>query len=195
MSGLHDQPDDAATPLSPEEREGLIPAHIALRRELNELEQQNILDAVAWAFDRPRLITTEAFATGLHKRMYGQVWKWAGTYRTSEKNIGVLPYLIQPRLHEAFKQFSYWIDNKTFPAEEIAVRYHHTLVAIHPFPNGNGRWSRLMADLTAVQLGAERLSWGKSDLRASSDVRSAYIQALRAADAHDVGPLMAFAKS
>jgi Fic-DOC domain mobile mystery protein B len=195
MTGLHDQPDNAATPLSPEERDGLIPSHIALRRELNELEQQNILDAIAWAFDRHRPLTTEAFATGLHKRMYGQVWKWAGTYRTTEKNIGVLPYLIRPRLHETFEQFSYWIDNGTFPPDEIAVRYHHVLVAIHPFPNGNGRWSRLMGDLVAVQHGSERLSWGRGDLRKSSDVRTVYIDALRAADNHDLGPLLAFAKS
>jgi len=196
MSGLHDQPDEHATPLSPEEREGLIPAHITLRRELNEAEQQNILKAVSWAFDRKRPLFTEGFAKGLHKRMYGEVWKWAGTYRTTGKNLGVDPYLIQTRLYETMDQFKYWLANNTFSNEELAVRFHHALVIIHPFPNGNGRWSRMMADLLAHQLNVEPFTWGgdKSDLREDSAMRQAYIHALQAADHHDFGPLLAFAR-
>jgi Fic-DOC domain mobile mystery protein B len=195
MSGLHDQPDDGATPLSPEEREGLIPAHISLRRELNQLEQQNILEADVWAFDRKRPLTSEAFAKALHKRMYGKVWNWAGSYRTTEKNLGVLPHEIQVRLIGVLRDFEYWIPNKTFPPDELGVRFHHALVVIHPFPNGNGRWSRLMGDLLAVQLGQPRFTWGGADLQNARGGRKNYIEALQDADGHNLGPLIAFARS
>jgi len=197
MSGVHGEPDEHATPLTPEEREGLIPAHITLRRELNEAEQQNILKAAMWAFDRKRPLFTEEFARNLHKRMYGEVWRWAGTYRTTGKNLGVDPHLIPVRLYEAMNQFKYWQENKILASDELAIRFHHALVVIHPFPNGNGRWSRMMADLLGHQLGIQPLTWGgdKSDLRESGDIRRAYIQALKAADDHDFRPLLAFARS
>lgn len=195
MSGLHDQPDHA-TNLTPEEREGLIPAHVTTREELNEVEQQNIVAADIWAFARKRPLTTERFIKLLHRRMFVQVWRWAGAYRTTGKNIGVDPHLIQQRLYETMEQFQYWMDNKTFPPDEIAVRLHHALVLVHPFANGNGRWSRLMADLLAVQLGQSRFGWGSSQLRDEDGFRKNYIDALRAADRqHDFGPLLAFARS
>jgi Fic-DOC domain mobile mystery protein B len=196
MSGPHDRIDDAATDLSPEEREGLLPAHITLRQELNEVEQQNILEATLWAFERKRPLTSEVFARGLHKRMYGKVWRWAGTYRKTGKNIGVDPHLIPQRLYEALEQFQYWLDHpEIYPPDELAVRFHHALVAIHPFPNGNGRWSRLMGDLMVVQLGRPRFTWGCSDLGAEGAMRSSYIAALRSADGHDFAPLLAFARA
>ncbi len=194
MNGLDEEPDDA-TPLTPEERDGLIPTHIALRRELNELEQQNIIAASAWAFGQRRSPVAEPFGRNLHKRMFGQVWRWAGVYRASDKNIGVPHWEVPVRLREALDNTRYWIENKTFPNDEIAVRFHHALVFIHPFPNGNGRWSRLMADLLIVVLGGERFSWGRSSLRNADDTRSAYIAALKAADGHDFGALIAFARS
>jgi Fic-DOC domain mobile mystery protein B len=194
VSGLDDQPDDA-TPLTPEEREGLIPSHVAFRRELNELEQQNIIEADTWAFSRKRNPMTEAFVRSLHRRMFGKVWKWAGTYRTSNKNIGVERWQVQPRLAEALEQARYWAEHKTYPPDEIAVRVHHALVFIHPFPNGNGRWSRLMADLLVVRLGQPRFTWGRSALRAPDETRRAYIDSLKAADNHDFGLLLAFARS
>jgi Fic-DOC domain mobile mystery protein B len=194
MTGLDEQPDDA-TPLTPEEREGLIPSHIALRRELNELEQQNIIEANTWAFSRKRNPASEAFGRNLHRRMFGKVWRWAGTYRTSDKNLGVERWQIQSKLAEVYDNARYWVEQKTFPPDEIAVRFHHALVFIHPFPNGNGRWSRMMADLLLVQMGRPRFTWGRSALRAPDEMRKAYIDALHAADAHDLGPLLAFARS
>jgi Fic-DOC domain mobile mystery protein B len=117
-------------------------------------------------------------------------------YRTSNKNLGVDERAqIHPRLYEAFDQVRYWVEHKTFPPDEIAIRLHHALVIIHPFPNGNGRWSRLMADILVVRLGQRRFTWGRSALRAAGDTRSAYIAALRAADNHDFTPLLAFARS
>ena len=194
MSSLDEQPDDA-TPLTPEEREGLIPSHVTLRSELNELEQQNIIEADTWAFSRKRNPMSEAFVRSLHRRMFGKVWRWAGTYRTSNKNIGVDSWQVQARLAEALDGARYWAENKTYSPDEIAVRFHHALVFIHPFPNGNGRWSRLMADLLAVRLGQPRFTWGRSALRAPDETRRAYIDALKAADSHDFGPLLAFSRS
>jgi Fic-DOC domain mobile mystery protein B len=194
VNGLHDEPDDA-TPLAPEEREGLIPSHVTLRRELNELEQQNIFEADVWVFARKRDPINEAFVRSLHRHMFGDVWRWAGTYRTSNKNIGVGCDQIQLRLYEALDNVRYWIEHKTFPPDEIAVRFHHALVFIHPFPNGNGRWSRLMADILAVRLGQPRFTWGSSGLRTGDETRKAYIEALKAADNHDFTGLLAFARS
>lgn len=186
---------DGETPLSAEEREGLIPSHVTLRRELNELEQQNIIEADTWAFARKRDVFDEAFGRRLHKRMFGKVWSWAGKYRESDKNIGIDWWMIPVRLPEAVDSARYWADHETFSPDEIAVRFHHALVLIHPFPNGNGRWSRLMADLLARRLGHERFTWGRAELRQPSDVRLSYIQALRDADRHDITALLAFARS
>jgi Fic-DOC domain mobile mystery protein B len=194
VTGLYDEPDDA-TPLTAEEREGLFPSHVTLRSELNELEQQNIIEAEAVIFTRRRNPMTEAFALRLHRQMFGKVWKWAGKYRTSNKNLGVNYYEIQPQLRSVFDNIQYWIDHETFPTDEIAVRFHRDIVWIHPFPNGNGRWSRLMADLLVTRLGRPRFSWGGSTLRAPDETRRAYIEALHAADNHDHGPLIQFARS
>ena len=127
--------------------------------------------------------------------MFRDVWRWAGIYRTSDKSIGVEWQLIQPRLYEVFDQTRYWIENETFSADETAVRFHHALVFIHPFPNGNGRWSRLMADILVVKLEQKRFTWGGRALRAADATRRAYIAALKAADNHDLAALLAFARS
>jgi Fic-DOC domain mobile mystery protein B len=184
-----------ATPLTAEEREGLIPSHVTLHRELNELEQQNILEADTWVFARRHNPLRRAFLRSLHHRMFGNVWRWAGVYRSSNKNIGVDREQIQIRLDEALDNVRYWIEHKTFPPDESAVRFHHALVFIHPFPNGNGRWSRLMADILVVRLGQPRFTWGSSGLRAANKTRRAYIEALKAADNHDFTALITFARS
>lgn len=194
MIGWPQEPEDA-TVLDPDEREGLIPSHITLRRELNELEQQNILEATSWALARRRDPVDEGFGRRLHRRMFGQVWQWAGAYRNSNKNIGVDRSEIQPRLHTVLDNVRYWRDHQTFPSDEIAVRFHHGLVAIHPFPNGNGRWSRLMADLLAIKLEEAPFTWGSSSLRSPDQMRRAYIGSLRMADDHDFAALLAFARS
>jgi Fic-DOC domain mobile mystery protein B len=194
MSGPLDEQEDA-TPLTPEERDGLIPSHVTLHGELNELEQQNILEASTWAFSRRMDPIGEEFGRGLHRRMFAKVWRWAGSYRTSNKNLGVERMLIHPRLYDAFDQTRYWVEQETFPPDEIAVRFHHALVVVHPFPNGNGRWSRLMADILIVRLSHRRFSWGRSTLRAADETRRVYIAALKAADNHDFEPLLAFARS
>jgi Fic-DOC domain mobile mystery protein B len=187
--------DDASTPLSPEEREGLIPSYITLRGELNEAEQENILEADAWAFSRKRDVLDEKFLNALHKRMYGNVWRWAGTYRKSQKNIGIEFYKVPTELRTLLDDCRYWVQNNTYPPDEIAARFHHRLVAIHCYPNGNGRHARLAADLLLVSLGRERFSWGSANLVDAGATRAAYVAALRAADNHDYGPLFAFVRS
>lgn len=194
MSGPFEA-DDAATPLTPDERNSLIPTYVTLRGELNELEQQNIADADRWSFGRKRKVLSTAFLLGLHRRMFSRVWRWAGKYRRSERNLGIDSYRIETELHQLLDDVRYWIDHQTYPSDEIAVRFHHRLVSIHPFPNGNGRWSRLAADLLSVSLGGERFTWGSANLQTPSDVRRTYIAALKAADNHDVEPLLAFARS
>lgn len=187
--------DDAATPLDAEEREGLIPAYITLRGELNEAEQTNILEAEEWAFSRTRDVLDEKFLNDLHKRMFGRVWKWAGTYRQSNKNIGVEAYRVPTELRQLIDDTGYWINNGTFPPDEIAARFHHKLVWIHPYPNGNGRHARLATDLLLTALGQPRFTWGSESLTDPGETRKRYVTALRAADNHDIGPLMEFVRS
>jgi Fic-DOC domain mobile mystery protein B len=188
------EPDDAATPLTPEEMRDLIPAHIAYRSELNEAEQENIARAQEWALGpRWRDLLSEKFAKALHRRMLGDVWRWAGRFRTSQRNMGIDYWLIPTELRKLLDDTKAWIEFKTYPADEIAVRFHHRLVLIHPFPNGNGRHARFMADLLIMRLGGERFSWGRESLRDPGIARQQYIAALRAADNHDIAPLLAFA--
>ncbi len=192
------EPGDAghdATPLTPEERDGLIPTHITLRSELNELEQRNIAAADRWAFSRRRNILDEVFLRGLHRRMFNRVWRWAGKYRKTERNLGIEFHRVESELHQVIHDAKYWIDHRSYPPDELAARFHHRLVTVHPFPNGNGRWSRLAADVLIVQQGGTRLTWGRANLQVAGDVRRAYIDALHAADNHDLGPLVSFARS
>lgn len=195
LSDLFDEPDDA-TPLEPEEREGLLQTWITFRRDLNEAEQTNIAAGTAWAWRvRRRDLLSEEFLRQLHKRLFGDVWAWAGEFRRTERNIGIEPVRIPVELRTAFDDARYWIERETFPPDEIAVRLHHRLVAIHPFPNGNGRTTRLMGDLVAARLGQEPFTWGRQNLTDVSEARGRYVAALRAADNHDIGPLLEFARS
>lgn len=192
---LFDEDDDANTPLTPDERTQLIPAYITLRRELNEAEQVNITEASRWAFSRKRDVLDERFLRDLHKRMLGEVWRWAGQYRTTARNIGIDAYRIPLEIPQLLGDVRYWVEHQTFSPDEIAVRFHHRLVFIHPFPNGNGRHARLAADLLAIQLGQPRFSWGGGNLVAPEELRQRYVAALRAADQHDIGPLLVFARA
>ena len=192
---LFDADDDAATPLTPEEHAQLIPTYITTRAQLNEAEQINITEADLWAFNRKRDVLSEEFLRKLHKRMFRKVWKWAGTFRTSERNIGVDAYRIGVELRTLLEDVAYWMANNTFAPDEIAARFHHRLVLIHPFPNGNGRHARLAADLLAVKLGQKRFTWGSVNLVQPAATRSTYVAALKAADKHDIAPLSAFARS
>lgn len=190
---------DGQTPLSEEEKEGLLIPSITTREELDEFEQLNIEKAIQWTFGKKlkaEQLFSEKFIKDLHKRMYGEVWKWAGKFRTSEKNIGVKSYLIPTQLKQLLDDALFWVQNKTYEPEELAIRFKHRLVSIHCFANGNGRHSRLMADLIMEKLyNSKFFSWGSANLIKATEARSNYIQAVRRADKNDIQPLIAFAKS
>lgn len=150
-----------ATQLDPEERERLIPAHIERRAELNEWEARNILKAEKWLQGQRRKdILLLDFVKRLHKRMFDETWKWAGSICTTEKNIGVDPAQIAPRTKDLCEDVKAQLAHKSLPLDQIAAMFHHRLVSIHPFANGNGRHARLMADLLLMRNGAERFTWG-----------------------------------
>ena len=184
--------DDNSTPLTEEEKQQLKAKWITNRTELNELETKGIADAEIWLLKNKKDILNETFIKNLHKKMFGDIWKWAGTFRTTERNVGVAPYEIQPKLKILLDDVRFWIDNRTFSPKEIAIRFHHRLVQIHPFPNGNGRISRLMADLLMKQFGLPVLDWGSGNMTEISELRKKYISALQDADNGDYSSLLNF---
>jgi Fic-DOC domain mobile mystery protein B len=198
VTDLFQEPEDA-TPLEPGEREGLLQTWVTHRRDLNEAEQENILRGALWARRQRRLgaigFLDTTFILQLHSRLFGDVWEWAGRFRRTERNIGIPAYRIGFELEAMLGDIRYWVEHATFPPDEIAVRLHHKLVAIHPFPNGNGRHARLMADLLIEKLGGKPFSWGGGSLADMGELRGRYVAALRSADAHDIVPLLFFARS
>ena len=200
---LFDEPA-GATPLDPDDAKGLIPTWVATRGDLNAAEQANIAKALTWAStsqamgSRASLMTEESMKM-LHRRMFRDVWKWAGTYRQHDTNMGThWPYIsvqVRELLADVMAQTAD-VGNLPWPPDELAVRFHHRLVVVHPFPNGNGRHSRLAADLLVSVLGAPVFSWGAENLNESGATRAAYLDALRHADSlQDFEPLVAFARS
>jgi Fic-DOC domain mobile mystery protein B len=189
---------DGNTPLSPDEQADLIP-NLATKEELNEFERANILVAYDWALAlrniRRQDPLTEPYLRDLHRRMFNETWRWAGLYRATEKNIGIPHFQIRESLGVLLGDARYWLEHKTFLPDEIAIRLHHRLVSIHPFANGNGRHGRLMADVLAKKQNMPVFTWGGADIVQQGDFRRRYIEALRAADKNDIGPLLAFARS
>lgn len=180
-----------------EEIEGLKLRHITTRNELDRWEQENIQEAIGW-LERKRKtdILTEEFICSLHSKMFGKVWKWAGTFRRTDKNIGVSYTQIRIELRQLLENTKYWIENGTFSPDEIAYRFHHKLVWIHLFPNGNGRHSRLMTDVILEEIfGADLFTWGQESLTNASTTRNQYIASLRSADNEDFSALAEFVRS
>ncbi len=190
---------EGQTPLDEDEKRELIPS-IVSREDLDAFEQENILEARKWIMQRPVLakldIFTEKFILSLHKHMYGHVWKWSGTYRKTNKNIGIEYYQIPTELHQLLSDARYWLENETYSITDQAIIFHHRLVKIHLFPNGNGRHARLCADAIIAKYGGKKLLWGsQSDLTRPDEIRKLYIAALREADHGNYEPLLIFAKS
>ncbi|MBA3812522.1 MAG: mobile mystery protein B [Caulobacteraceae bacterium] len=188
--------DGDATDLTPEERVGLIPTWIATRDDLNRAERANIAKGLRWARrGRIDVLDPDALLT-LHKRMYGDVWRWAGAPRRTKKNIGDEDWWkLREHLHQLLGNIAAQIDHGARDPDAAAIDFHHQLVAIHVFPNGNGRHARLAADLLAERLGRPPFTWGRTNLVDVGDARAAYVAALKAADAADLGPLLKFARS
>lgn len=197
--GLELQYAYGQTPLDEGEKEGLKIKSITSQGELDEFEQLNIEKAVEWTIHsnlKPDRILTEKFVKDLHKKMYNDVWKWAGKFRTSNKNIGIEWIQIGIELKKLLDDTKYWLENSTFSQEEIAIRFKHRIVAIHCFPNGNGRHSRMMADIIMDSIFRKEIfSWHKSNMVKADDTRKEYIDALRKADNGNINPLIEFAKN
>jgi Fic-DOC domain mobile mystery protein B len=188
------QPGD--TPIDPSEIEELIPDSITTQTELNEFEQANILEAEKWLLTTRREDPlSSAFLKELHRRMFDKTWKWAGTYRKTDKTIGVHWPQISRELETLCREVKYQVQAESYPPDELAVRFHHKLVLIHCFPNGNGRHSRLAADRLVESLGHPAFSWGSADLRQAGGRRGKYLECLRAADKQDYHALIEFARS
>lgn len=189
-----------ATPIDPDELHDLIPDYISTQGELNRLEQSNIADAFVWAGKQKRDdLLSVSFLLKLHKKMFDQVWKWAGETRKSDKNIGVPYPNIMTDLGILIGDTKFWIEKKTYSADEIAVRFHHRLVQIHVFPNGNGRHARLLTDQLVRRMGEKKFTWGslksKNPIDIEGETRSAYISALKKADQGDFSDLLLFVRS
>lgn len=189
--------DDGATPLDYDELKGLLPTHITTRSELDFLEMENISQAIIWSESlKATDIITIGFICKLHKKMFSNVWKWAGEFRKSQKNIGI-PYIqIEVELQTLCDDAQAWKQYNTYSPDEFAARFHHRLVFIHPFSNGNGRHARLMADLILEKLFATKVfSWGGESLANHDKIRKEYIKALKMADEHDYSLLLEFVRS
>jgi Fic-DOC domain mobile mystery protein B len=188
--------EPGATPIDPDEAAGLIPDWLATKSQLNRLEAENIAAAAAWASSGRADILRSHYVRELHKRMFGEVWAWAGTFRGSDKNIGIPWERVPTALEDLLRNTDHQITHNVFGADELAARFHHRLVFIHCFPNGNGRHARLMTEiLLTKRLGRESFTWGEATGGDKKHVRDTYIAALKAADGGDFGALFAFVRT
>jgi Fic-DOC domain mobile mystery protein B len=184
---------DGQTPLDPDETGGLR-LTISTRGELNDAEELNIQEGVRWGERRIRSIDPldVVFARALHRRMVHRVWRWAGTFRMTAKNIGIDAVHINMAAQQLMENASHWIEHRVFQSDELFARFHHRLVEIHCFPNGNGRHARALTDLAMQRHGLSRFTWGAS---LGNDIsRTQYIEALRAADGGDFALLLQFVR-
>lgn len=186
---------DGHTALSDEDRQSLIPTYIASRGELFDAEQRNISEALLRRPPVPSELLDDNYLRGLHRAMFGDVWKWAGTYRLRETNLGIDPSQIPTAVHDLTYDTRTWLEQHVYEPDELAVRFHHRLVFIHPFPNGNGRHGRVAADYLIRGLGREPFSWGAGLSVETEELRAAYIGALKRADLSEIADLLAFARS
>lgn len=188
-----------ATKLEPDEIEGVIPQHITTHAQLNEWEQENILAAENWYTNRKlsyNKVLEISFINDIHLKMFNKTWRWAGKYRKSEKSIGIDPVYIPTRLSQLLEDVKYQIEYQSYLLDEIVARFHHRLVSIHPYSNGNGRHARFAADLLLISKQQLRFNWGSQLKNEMTDkeIRKKYINTLRSADKHDYQPLLNFVR-
>ena len=197
--GINFDYNDGQTPLDEEEKEGLLINTITTRQELDEFEQLNIQKAIEWTLSKKfkkEQILTEAFVKELHKKMFGDTWAWAGKFRNSNKNLGVDRFQVSTALKSLLDDAIFWIANETCSPDEVAIRFKHRIVSIHCFANGNGRHSRLIADIIIEHIfNQEVYSWGSSALVRADDARKRYLSAIKRADKGDIEPLLKFSRS
>ena len=186
---------DGHTELSEDDRLGLIPTYIATRGELFEAEQRNIADAMLGWHPTSAELLDDSYLRQLHVVMFGKVWRWAGTYRRRETNIGIDPIDITVAVRDLVRDATTWIELGTYEPDELAIRFHHRMVAVHPFPNGNGRHGRIAADYLVTSLGHPAFTWGSRLDVDTDELRRRYIEALHDADDDDISGLIEFARN
>lgn len=197
--GLKLEYEDGQTPIDDNEKEGLLLKSITTQRELDEHEQLNIEKAVEWTihnkFNQDTILSIE-FIKKVHKKMFSDIWEWAGKFRKSEKNIGVEWINIGIELKCLLDDTKYWIENKTYSPDEISIRFKHRIVNIHCFPNGNGRHSRIMADIIIESIfGRDLFTWSHSNMVKPDETLKKYIAAIKEGDKGNIEPLINFARS
>ena len=162
---------------------GLLVKGITTRGELDIAEANNILEAYLKYTINPAQVAELDFDTQflqkLHREMFGKVWSWAGEFRTTQTSIGVEAVQIRQALYQLIDDLKFW--QTSWHYEETAVRLHYSLVKIHPFLNGNGRWARLATDIWLLSIGKDVLAWG-GNITDEGKSRSEYILALQEAD-------------
>lgn len=186
---------DGQTDLSEEDQQALVPSYIATRGDLFDAEQRNITEALLRSPPSPGQLLDDRYLRELHRAMFGNVWRWAGSYRTTQTNIGIAPAEIASSVLDLVRDAQVWVAHEDEAPDELAIRFHHRLVAIHPFANGNGRHGRVAADYLVMGLGRPRFTWGREMAVETASVRAAYLDALRRADAGDLSDLVEFARS
>jgi Fic-DOC domain mobile mystery protein B len=190
--------EDGQTPLTDDEQLGLK-LSILTRAQLNENEGMNINEARRWVMNprvlrRAKMLDND-FVRELHRRMFNGVWKWAGLYRTTDRNLGWEPFRITEGVHNALEDALHQFANSTYTREETAIRLHYRMVVIHPWVNGNGRHARLLADAAVSAWGGAPLSWGLSaDLAGPGNARKNYLSAMKEADRGNFVPLFTFCR-
>jgi len=188
---------EGATPIS--DCSGLIPTWVHNLNDLNRVEAENIMNAQRKYFRAPVNDPKNWFQVdelkNIHRAMFGEVWEWAGMYRQSVTSVGIKPILIPAKLAELCHEVLYWFQ---YPVEltfvEMAARIHHRVVFIHPFENGNGRFSRLVADRFLLALRCAYPIW-PDHLNKDSGTRKDYISTLKNADKGNYEPLVDYMKS
>ena len=186
---------DGRTELSEEDRKGLLPTYIATRGDLFEAEQRNIAEVMLRRRPVVGKLLDDKYLRELHRAMFGNVWSWAGKYRTLGTNIGIEPSGVPAAVRNLVDDTKIWVDFETFPLDELAARFHHRLVAIHPFPNGNGRHGRIATDFLVAAMGVEPFTWGKNLDVGTDELRGRYVDALRTADSDDISKLLEFVRT
>jgi len=196
--GLDLQYNKGQTPISEEEIEDILLPTISTRGELDEFEQANIEKAIEWSMKNSfstEEVLSIAFIKELHKRMFSEVWGWAGSFRRSNKNIGVDKFIIEQELYKLINDCRYWIKQKVYSEDETAIWYKFRMVSIHPFPNGNGRHSRICGDIMVSHiLNRPVFTWGGKRIQEEGETRKRYLDALHKADQGDILPLLEFAR-
>lgn len=172
---------------------GLRDRSIRTQAQLNEAEAENIRKAVMrYLAARPsrRLARFDvAWCRRLHAEMFGDVWSWAGAFRTRELNIGVPTHAIEAELHTLMEDLRAWERHGVRMLEQGA-RLHHRAVHVHPFLNGNGRWARMLANIWLKLNDEPIVEWQERIIGTESAARGEYLRAVKAADRGDYRELI-----